>query len=149
MFVRVHALEHVFIHGLPVAWTVFIFCPLLVNTSLLGFGWQVRCSSGFFLNTGTFGFFPLLFFTRYILTPWLFACAGFSAISDLENFLRYPLRSWGKLYFRFFWYFWRGFRSGQKKIPIDPAGAGFFVPSDLCRNLRSCWWVLELLTACL
>ena len=35
--------------------------------------------------------------TRCIWTPWIFAFSGFSAVSDLDNHLRDPLRSWGSL----------------------------------------------------
>ena len=41
-------------------------------------------------------FYPLLLcFTSCISTPWIFACNVFSALYDLENRLRDPLRSWG------------------------------------------------------
>ena len=35
----------------------------------------------------------LFIFTRCIPTPWIFACAGFSAVSDLEIYLSALLRS--------------------------------------------------------
>ena len=46
------------------------------------------------------GIFTLLFcFLRFILTLGIFACAGLSAVSDLDSLLRYPLHSWGPLSF--------------------------------------------------
>ena len=45
--------------------------------------------------TGTVGIFPLFFsFTRCISTPWIFAFAVFSAVSDLDTRLRNSLQSW-------------------------------------------------------
>ena len=41
-------------------------------------------------------FHPLIFiFTRCISTPWIFYFSGFSAVSDMDNHSRDPLRSWG------------------------------------------------------
>ena len=41
-------------------------------------------------------FSPLWFsFSWCISPPWIFAFAGFSAVSDLDSHLRGPLRSWG------------------------------------------------------
>ena len=39
------------------------------------------------------------FFTRFISTPCIFGVVGLSAVSDLDNRLRYLLRSWGSFYF--------------------------------------------------
>ena len=51
-------------------------------------------------KTGTVDFWPLFFsFKSCIPTTWIFACAGLSAVSDLDNILRYLLRYWGSFYF--------------------------------------------------
>ena len=41
----------------------------------------------------------VFFFTRCISAPFIYACTGFSAMSDLDNRLRDPLCSLGSLYF--------------------------------------------------
>ena len=41
----------------------------------------------------------LFIITRCITAPWIFACAGFSAVSDIELYLRAPLHSWGSFPF--------------------------------------------------
>ena len=49
-----------------------------------------------------------------------------------------------------FWclrHFWRGFRSGQGIFLIDPARSGFSVPSDIFRDLWSCFRYFECITA--
>ena len=46
--------------------------------------------------SGAAWFWPLLFSsTRFISTPWIFDFYGFSAVSDLESYLKDPLCSWG------------------------------------------------------
>ena len=40
----------------------------------------------------------LFCFTRYIPTPWIFSCAGFSAVYDMDSLSMDPFRSWGSLW---------------------------------------------------
>ena len=78
--------------------------------------------------------------TRCIWTPWIFAFSGFSAVSDLDNHLRDPLRSWGSLIG--FFYISDIFRGGSEVVSeffsINSARAGVcFSPSDILGGLRS------------
>ena len=101
MFVRGHAIMHVFIHGRRITRTVCIFVPSLFSVALLGIGLQGGWSSCFFPdNTYMVGFCKLLFcFTRCISTPCIFAWAVLSDVSNLDNHLRDPIRSWGSFSF--------------------------------------------------
>ena len=91
-FIRGHAFMHVFIHSQCVARMVFIFYLSLFRAALLGVVWLGAPPPCLFpAKTGTVGFFPF-FFTRFISTSWIFACAGFSAVSDLDNHLRDLIR---------------------------------------------------------
>ena len=87
---------HVFINGLRVSRKVYIYFPSLVSSTLQGVGWRGGfscCLSP--AKSGTVGFCPLLIiFTRCISTPWIFAFYGFSAVSNMDNHLKDPLRYW-------------------------------------------------------
>ena len=86
-----------FLSGWRVNLTVYIIHFLRVSVNLLGVCQKVGSSSLFYpAKTGMVGFLPILFiFTRCISTPWIFDFSGFSSMSDMEIYLRYPLRSWG------------------------------------------------------
>ena len=70
----------------------------LVSTALLGVGRQGVFSSHMFTPAIWIGWhlpIGLFIFKRCIPTPWIFACTGFSAVSDLNRLLRASLCSWG------------------------------------------------------
>ena len=90
-----------------------------------------------------------LIFTRCVPTPWIFACAGFSDVSDMDIYLRDPLQSWGPFLLRCLQRFWRGLWSGQRIFSIGHAQGGVSVPSNVMGDLQSCFWVFKCLTACL
>ena len=72
-----------------------------VSTALLRVGRQGIYSSLMFTPAFWRGWhMPIEFcFKRCISPPWVFSCAGFSCVSDLDNLLRVPLRSWGSFGF--------------------------------------------------
>ena len=63
-----------------------------VSAALLGVGQRDGFSSNnvytHLLARITSAFY--CFFTRFISTPWIFACAGFSVVPDLDSLLRDP-----------------------------------------------------------
>ena len=107
---------HVFIHSRRVARMICIFYILLVGAVLLGVVQKGGSSSRLFpANTVMVGFCLLFyFFTNCISTPWIFACSGFSSVSDLDNFLGCLLRYWGSLQ-----YFCQKFSGGGSKVIRD------------------------------
>ena len=59
----------------------------------------------------------LFIITRCITAPWIFACAGFSAGSDMELYLRAPLHSWGSFPFSISLTFLEGTPKWSENIP--------------------------------
>ena len=102
---------HIFTHRRRASQTIYIYHPSLVSATLLVVG-QARRLVLLFGSWQDWHDWILRLnfcFKRCILTPWIFACAGFSDVSDLENRLRGPLRSWGSFYFSMFLTFLEGF----------------------------------------
>ena len=121
-----------------------------VSTALLRVGRQGIYSSLMFTPAFWRGWhMPIEFcFKRCISPPWVFSCAGFSCVSDLDNLLRVPLRSWGSFGFSTSSMFLEGVPKFLAFFfPIVPARASLLVLSgllgDLCYFLR----VFDCLTA--
>ena len=113
--------------------------------SLLGVGRRGSFSSRNFPDV-YHGWISVHYFfclTRFIPTPCVFSCTGFSAVSDLENFLRdLLLRFLSRInisnVIRGGSNFWRIFL-------IVPARYGLFVPSYLFGDLCYCLWVSDII----
>ena len=83
-------------------WTVYIF---ILRFSARPFSGLVYKASSTPISlhppSGAAGICLLFFcFKMCIPTPWIFACAGFSAVPDQGSILRDSIRSWGP-----FWWF--------------------------------------------
>ena len=63
----------------------------LVIAPLIGVGRRGGSSSHKFPDIYHSWLSSHFFKTRCILTPWIFDCAGFSAVSDLKSLLKAPL----------------------------------------------------------
>ena len=123
----------------------------IVSVALLGVGRQGGLSSHMFTPdfwSGRHMPIWLFCFTMYS-TPWIFSCAGFSAVSDLDIHLRVMFRSWGPFDFSVFLAFSEGVLKLSENISVVPTRAGLSVLSDLLGGLRSCHWVFNCLTPCL
>ena len=145
-FIRVHAFVHV-LSLIDASLDNLHIYLALVSAALLGVGRIGGFSSHKFTPTFWQGWhLPIGFFcfTRCIPTSWLFACTGFSAVSDLYSLLSYLLLSWGSFLSPTFW---RGFRGCRRIFVILLVLSDSFVPSDLRVGLWYWWWVFDRMTA--
>ena len=74
----------------------------------------------------------LFIFTRCIPTHWIFACTGLSAMSNLNIYLRAPLRSWGSFSFSVSPTFLEGVLKRSENISnhFHASWLDFFLPPD-------------------
>ena len=123
---------------------------VLARAALLGNGRQGEFSPHIFTPALWCGCrIPIwVIFTRYS-TPWIFACTGLSAVSDLDISLRALLPSLGSFSFSMSLVFSEGVTKWSAFFSIIPVQSGLSVPSDLLGDLLSCRQVFDCLTACL
>ena len=117
-FIRGHALVN-FVSLVDVSSDGLHIHLALVRAALVEVDWRYAFSSHMFTPALWRGWnLPiwLLLFTRYY-KPWVFACAGFSDLSDLDIHLRYPLPSWGSFGWSMYLAFLEGVPKFSEKFP--------------------------------
>ena len=79
----------------------------------------------------------VIFFTRYH-TPWIFSCAWFLAVSDLDIILRAKLRSWGSFRGSMSPTFWEGVPNWSEDFSNFSRASWLVFPIQYPWGIRSC-----------